>query len=82
MSCCVGLEVSQDEVGICSVAALRIQKRIVQIAESLSVIRRILTIDQLHQDTADILVVVEVIHRIVAAMILIVDNLAVRSDRK
>ena len=34
LSCCVGLEVSQDKVGICSVAALRIQKRIVQIAES------------------------------------------------
>ena len=65
----VGLEVCEDEIRIRAVAAVRVQERIIDVAEHFR-LAGILAVDQLHQHAADILVVVEVVGRTVAALVL------------
>ena len=41
---CIGLKVCQNEVGICAVAALGVQQRIIDLAETFRIIRSIFTL--------------------------------------
>ena len=71
---CIGTEVCQNEVSICTVAALGIQQRIVDLTESFRIIRCIFSVDQLHQHTSDILIAVEDVFWMISAILFIVDN--------
>ena len=55
---CIGLEVLEDEVGVCLGGALGIQQRVVQRTEQLGISRCEGSVDQLHQYLADILIIV------------------------
>ena len=70
----VGLEVCKDEVLVSS-AILVGQQRIIDLTEHFHITVGISAVDQLHEHAADILIGVEVIVRIIAAMILEVDDL-------
>ncbi|SCH33629.1 Uncharacterised protein [uncultured Clostridium sp.] len=75
MGLCIGPEILQDEVGVRTVAVVRIQQGIIQVTEQLRILGCVITIDQLHQHVTDILIGIEDIHGVVAAMLLIIDNL-------
>ena len=72
---CIGTEVFQDEVWIRSVVTAIDEQRIVQLAESLRLVRRILPVDQLHQHVTDILIGIEQLGRIITALFLKSDDL-------
>src|SRR5699024_7011112 len=70
---CIGTEVCQYEIGICPVTALGIQQRIIDFPEKLCV-TGVFSINQLHEHLTDLPVRIEDILRIVASVLLVVDN--------
>ena len=72
---CIGFEILQDEIAIGRAAGLALEQGIVQRPEQLRILRCVGAVDELHQNLAYVLIVVEDSVRIVAAVVLVADDL-------
>ena len=70
----IGAEVLEDEVAVRGIHAVFLQKAVVQGAEKLGIFAGVGSVDQLYQHLADLFVVVEDFHGIVAAVLLVIHD--------
>ena len=74
----IGAEILQDKVDIRTVSVRAGEQGVINVAETLRIIRRVEAVDQLHEHAANLLIRIEDIHRVVAAVLLVVNDLVRR----
>ena len=75
LRCLVGAEILENEVLVGTLAAVAVEKRVLKLAEQLRILRRIEAVYELREHQANVLIGVVDLAGLIAAVVLVVDDL-------